>query len=264
GVGEFDGDGLLVALDGLALRGPRLDVWRAPTDNDEGGAAPLAARWREIGLHRMQHRLDQVAARDTTLVVRTRVAPASTDLGLATTYRWTADGRTLWLAVTVRPERLWPCPLPRLGLRLSLPDGLDRVAWFGCGPGEAYPDTRQAARVGRYESTVDDLQAPYVYPQENGVRTGVRWVSLTGPDGTGLLAHGAPLLDFAARRWTSEQLDAARHTVDLVPAGRIFLNLDHAQQGIGSASCGPGVLPGYRLTPEPVTFTVGLSRAPDG
>jgi Beta galactosidase small chain len=49
------------------------------------------------------------------------------------------------------------------------------------------------------------------------------------------------------RRWTSENLDAASHTPDLVQRDRIWVNLDHAQQGIGTASCGPGVLPQHRL-----------------
>ena len=40
------------------LVGPRLDVWRAPTDNDEGyhGPEQLAALWRAHGLDRMRHR----------------------------------------------------------------------------------------------------------------------------------------------------------------------------------------------------------------
>ena len=53
------------------------------------------------------------------------------------------------------------------------------MQWFGGGPGEAYADSRQAARVGRYSASVDELQTPYVYPQENGNRLDVRWARLT-------------------------------------------------------------------------------------
>lgn len=258
GPGTFDADGVLTALGDLALRGPRLDVWRAPTDNDKGGEPSLENRWRGVGLHRMHHRVDSVGRDGDALLVRTRVAPASTDLGLATTYRWSASGGVLLLTVSVQAEGTWPVPLPRLGLRLALPAVLDQVTWFGRGPGEAYPDTRRAARVGRFQTNVDGLQTPYVYPQENGNRTDVRWVSFTGASGTGLLASGVPVLDFSARRWTSEDLDAAAHTVDLVSTRWAHVNLDHAQQGVGSASCGPGTLPGYRLTPRPTTFSVVL------
>jgi beta-galactosidase len=175
---------------------------------------------------------------------------------LRATYRWSAAGGGLRLAVEVVPEGDWPCPLPRLGLRMAGPAGLDRVEWFWRGPGEAYPDTGRAARVGRFTASVAEMQTPYVFPQENGNRADVRWATITGADGRGLRVQGEPVIDLTVRPWTSEQLDQARHPVDLVPGDRVWINLDRAQQGIGSASCGPGVLPPYRLDPGPATFAV--------
>ena len=99
------------------------------------------------------------------MVVHAREAPAGTDLGLRTTYTWTVADQMLVLSLVVMPEGTWPVPLPRLGLRLAVPARLGKIEWFGRGPGEAYPDTRQAARVGRFTSTVEDLQTPYVMPQ---------------------------------------------------------------------------------------------------
>ena len=260
GPARFDRDGRLTRLGGIDVEGPRLDVWRAPTDNDRGGDEPVDRLWRTVGLHRMRHRIDEVGLDGAGLVVRTRVAPAAIDVGLVTVYRWSSDGEgRLGLTVEVTPDGEWLCPLPRLGLRMSIPAGLDRVTWFGSGPGEAYADSREAVRVGRFSSTVDGLQTPYVIPQENGNRIGVRWLTLTDADGTGLRVDGAPTVDFTARRWTSEHLDAARHTTDLVADDRIHLNLDHAQHGIGSASCGPGVLAAYQLLAQPTTLRLLMS-----
>jgi beta-galactosidase len=168
----------------------------------------------------------------------------------------------LRLAVEVVPEGDWPCPLPRLGLRMAVPAGLDNVEWFGRGPSEAYADTGRAARVGRFTATVASLQTPYVYPQENGNRADVRWATITNDQGLGLRVQGEPTIDLTVRPWTSEQLDEARHPIDLVPGDRLWVNLDRAQQGIGSASCGPGVLLAYRLDPAPVTFSVLLDPLP--
>jgi beta-galactosidase len=264
GPGVFDArTGVLSRLGSIECGGPRLDVWRAPTDNDmaRGRPDPVAAEWRKAGLDRMEHRIDAVELGPDHLLVRTRVAPAGTDLGLRATYRWTADGEALRLSVRVVPEGTWMCPLPRLGLRLTLPSDLDQVTWFGGGPGEAYPDSREAARVGRFTATVDDLQTPYVMPQENGHRTDVRWAELTGPTGAGLRIEGAPTFGLTARRWSSEDLDRARHTTDLVPRDSIFVNVDHAQHGLGTASCGPGVLPRYRLTAADTTFEMTIRAA---
>ena len=76
--------------------------------------------------------------------------------------------------------------------------------------------------------------------------------------GSGIRVEGEPTFDLTVRPWASEQLDQARHPTDLCPEGRIWVNLDLAQQGIGSASCGPGVLPAYRLDPAPASFAVRL------
>jgi beta-galactosidase len=261
GPGVFDArSGLLLRLGELELGGPRLDVWRAPTDNDEGQGSgnAVAAGWRRAGLDRMEHRTDAVEWGPDYIHVSTRVAAANSGLALRTAYRWVAEQDALRLIAHVVPEGEWNFPLPRLGVLLTLPAHLDRVAWFGRGPGESYPDSCQAARVGRYRSNVDEMQTPYVMPQENGHRMDVRWAELTGSDSTGLRVDGMAHFGLTVRRLTSDDLARARHTIDLGPRDRLFVNLDHAQQGLGTASCGPGVLPWYRLDVRETTFEVVL------
>lgn len=270
GPATFDAaSGALRSLGALTFdSAPRLDLWRAPTDNDLGAAWQPDERygmiWQELGLHRMRHRIDAVTAADRELTVRTRVAPAASELGLAVSYRWTADDEELHLTVSVTPDSpagaSWPCPLPRVGLRLGLPGELGRVSWFGGGPNEAYPDTRAAARLSRFAATVDELQTPYVRPQENGARADVRWAELRDAAGAGLrvTARSAPFW-LTARRWTTEALAAATHTPDLVAGDSVWVNLDAAQHGIGSQSCGPGPLPQYHLTVRPVEFALSFA-----
>ena len=215
--GEFAG-GVLRRLESLALIGPRLDVWRAPTDNDEGyhGPEQLARAWREHGLHRMHHRTLELRETPGALVLRTRVAAAASDLALLATYRWTAaeDG-ALALALDVVPDGDWRFPLPRLGVRFAIPRAHARVEWLGLGPGEAYADSRAAARVGRFVRDIDALQTPYLMPQENGSRAAVRWAELTDGAGRGLRLEGRPQFGLTVRPWTSEALAAARHPTDL-------------------------------------------------
>lgn len=224
GPGVFDAvTGDPVRLGAVPLEGFRLDVWRAPTDNDNGAAwqpdEQYGPRWRELGLHRMRHRLDAVEAGEDALVVRTRVAPAGGGLGLRTAFRWTADGERLGLTVSVVPEGEWRVPLPRLGVRFGLPARYGAARWFGGGPGEAYPDTRAASVLGRWRMSVDEMQTPYVRPQENGARADVRWAELMDGGGAGVRVEGGAPFWFTARRWTSEQLDAAGHVPELRAAG---------------------------------------------
>jgi beta-galactosidase len=206
----------------------------------------------------MRHRTIAVTAAADRVVVRSRVAPAASDLWLSATYTWTAaDDGALTLSLEVVPSRGFSFPLPRLGVRFAVPASLDGVEWFGRGPGEAYPDSHLAARVGRFSSSVADLQTPYLMPQENGSRTEVRWASLGGR----LRLEGRPHFELTVRPWTSESLAAARHPTDLTPdPDWLYVNADLAQQGLGSASCGPGVLPPYRLLPAHSTLTLVLKE----
>jgi beta-galactosidase len=269
GEAVFDGFGRLTSLGGIEMTGPRLDVWRAPTDNDRvaWGAVDLAARWRGRGfaLNRLEHTTLAVEADADGVVVATRLAAAGADTAIGAVYRWRADAAVpgrLWLTVEVAPEGAWDVPLPRLGLRLAVPKGLNEVEWFGGGPGEAYADSRTAARVGRFKSTVAGMQTPYVFPQENGSRIDVRWATLSG-GGRTLGFFGAPSFAFTVRPWTSEDLDAAKHTHELVERDELYVNVDAALHGMGSASCGPGVQPEYRLEARTTVFKVGFEAAAD-
>ncbi|MEV4172892.1 glycoside hydrolase family 2 TIM barrel-domain containing protein [Nonomuraea sp. NPDC049709] len=262
--------GRLRRLGGLELDGPTFDVWRAPTENDRGQGPrnALAADWEAVGLDRFLHRGGGIERPDDgTIVVRGRSGPATRTLGFRTTctYRW-QDG-ALHLRIEADPVGDWhdtayghlTVSPPRVGARFALPGGYTDVMWFGRGPGESYADSRAAARVGRYARSIDALQTPYVVPQENGNHVETRWLELSGPGLPILRVDGEPHLDFTARRWTSEALQAARRPHDLTDSGRVWLNLDHGQQGIGSASCGPALPGRYRLAVRPYTWSMTLS-----
>ncbi|GGO95803.1 glycoside hydrolase family 2 TIM barrel-domain containing protein [Wenjunlia tyrosinilytica] len=252
--------GALLRIGGVEVEGPRLDLWRAPTDNDRGHhGLSEDLGWRVVGLDRLRHRVVSVDRSDDAMVVRTRVAPPAHDHHYLVSYQWTGDEERLHLELSAEPVGEWSRTLPRFGVRLALPERFGTVEWFGDGPGEAYRDAGRAARVGLHRLSVDRMQTPYVFPQENGNRTRVRWARLTAPDRSGLRVDGGPLFDLAVRRWTSEDLEAAAHTHELRRRDRVYVNLDLAHQGIGSASCGPGVLPQHRLVPRPEMFRLSFS-----
>ena len=200
GAARFDGrTGELIGLGGLELDGPRLDVWRAPIDNDR----PLVTGWRRAGLDRMRHTVLGVEVGGAGLTVRTRVGAAGTALGLDVVYRWSAEAERVWLTVAITPRGSWDVPLPRLGVAFSVAGEEGELEWFGLGPGEAYRDSESAVRVGRYRRTLAELQTPYVRPQENGNRRAVRWARLTRADGAGLSVFGDPVVDVTARPWST-------------------------------------------------------------
>ncbi len=73
---------------------------------------------------------------------------------------------------------------------------------------------------------------------------------------------GQPQIGFSVHRNTPEEIEAARHPFEMVPRDEVVLILDHRQNGLGTASCGPGVLPQYQLAPAEFSFSVLLSALP--
>ncbi|GHO58294.1 hypothetical protein [Ktedonobacter robiniae] len=49
------------------------------------------------------------------------------------------------------------------------------------------------------------------------------------------------------------------HTYELSDSGRLIWHLDYRQHGMGSASCGPDVLPQYELLCQAFQFALRLS-----
>jgi beta-galactosidase/beta-glucuronidase len=246
---------------GVALieEGPRLNIWRAPTDNDIN----LAREWRKYGYDRMQHRVERVemdAERDHVVFqVHAILGGYSLWTAFDVNYRFDicANGE-LVIDTRVKPLQEVMPSLPRLGLQLKVPGEFERISWYGRGPHENYIDRLESARVGLYSGAVADQYVPYVFPQENGNKADVRWTALTDLHGVGLLAVGQPLLNVSAHYFTPEDFTAAAHTYDLKPRDEITLNLDYAQNGLGSNSCGPGPLEKYWLQAVEHAFTVKL------
>jgi len=246
--------------------GPELQFWRATTDNDRGRHPFSAAEeWKSFGLHWLRQRIDSVDweiaedGRAVKVEVSARIAPPVKSWGVSCTYEYMVYGTgDIVLSVKGVPAEGGPGTLPRIGLELRIPQQFEHVTWYGRGPGESYADTRQANRVGLYTKSVDELYTPYTFPQENGNRSEVKWVSVGNSRGICLLAVGMSELNFSIHRYTVEQLDEARHTSVLKDSGQLIWHLDYRQSGIGTASCGPGVLPQYELRTEPFQFALRL------
>ena len=259
----------------LILDGPRLALWRAPIDNENRGSGEGFARaWREQHLHLCRRRVQRVETRGGATEVETVVGPAAYDRLFRCRYRYTTDAVGVKIDLEAEPEGDWSdvAIVPRLGVVFTLHGGLETAHWFGRGPHECYPDRQASALVGAHHAAIDRLAVPYVFPQENGGRCGVRWVELTAPDGRGLRFVMNPPGLFTARRCTTGDLDRATHEAELPDRDAVTLHLDRAQHCLGSASCGPappesqGLRPerfemSLRLVPPPRAGTVGPATA---
>ena len=239
----------------LISHGPVLEAFRAPTDNDKH----LAKSWRQAGLNRLKETVQSVETKKLGGNVFQMTVKKSVSRRDSAGFHWTAvytlygDG-ALHLENQVEPFGKLPKELPKLGVRLVLPQNLEQFVWYGHGPVENYPDRKTGAPVGVYHSTVTAQYVPYVRPQETGNKEGVRWTALTDKKGDGLLVVADSLLSVTALHFTANDLDKANHIDELTPRKEVYLSLDAKQLGLGNASCGPPVLEKYAFHPRPVTF----------
>jgi beta-galactosidase len=235
-----DGTGAL-HVPGLA-DGPRLSLWRAPTDNDRIGG--LAALWESWGVDRLERRLVSVDEAGDELVIRlawtTRTGP---EIAHEQRVASLAGGGLRVTETAEIPAEL--NDLARVGTVLELGPGHEALTWYGRGPEETYPDRRRAGTIERWTSTVTAQHVPYVRPQENGGHADVRWLEVRDGSRRGLRIELDRPRQVSATHFRAADLATATHREDLIPRPETIVHLDAAHRGVGSASCGPDTLPGY-------------------
>jgi len=123
--------------------------------------------------------------------------------------------------------------IPRVGFQCGIERSYDSITWYGRGLLENYVDRRWGFKAGIYSLPFKDFIEPYIFPQENGNRTDVRWMFLCNKKGEGLLVSADSLLSMSAWAWTQEVMNETRHFHKLKEAGYLVLNIDLQQMGVG-------------------------------
>ena len=215
-------------------------LWRAPTDNDNGGSIfSFAARWAHAGLNKLDEYKTSTSSRINEhgcfqLLVQKSLGPTKRKLvcTLCTRYTVTRCGH-LEVKCTFNFARNLP-PLPRIGVSVTCPKQLHQVEWLGLGPHENYLDRKTSAFLGRYGATVEELHVPYIVPCENGARQGTRWLSLGSSESTNkCLFTSKENFSFSASNFTDEELARRVHQHELQRAQSINIHLDAFHMGLG-------------------------------
>ncbi|WMT39562.1 glycoside hydrolase family 2 TIM barrel-domain containing protein [Paenibacillus sp. D2_2] len=249
-------------------RGPRLTMWRAPIDND----MYKVDDWKKkYFLHLSSEQLVDFDVKDNgsyaEVNITTYFSALNQAFGFDSTYRYIvfADG-TIRLHLSGEPVILCkevPSMLPRLGIEMHVRQELGQVTWYGRGFGENYVDSKQASIMGVFNAAVEELHTPYVYPQENGNRTDVKWFSMSDQEAS-LLFKSRHSCELTVHDYTTEALERAKHRHELEKASYHVVHIDNMQSGLGSNSCGEEQLPPYKLGLQPFEIDVEWSVVAPG
>lgn len=244
----------------LLQSGPKVNIWRAPIDND----ARQAKEWRKMGYDALQQRVNEfsilpIGNQAVQITVKSTLGAAGLGVCMETWTAYTVYGSgDVFMTVHMNPRSGIP-PLPRLGLQMVMPGAFDRLSWFGLGPHECYIDRKKSGRLGVYQGTVQEQYVPYIKPQEHGNKADARWAAVTNALGTGLFIGGMPLFDVSASHYSTANVTSAKHTTDLIRLNETIVNMDYQQAPIGNHSCGEAPpLEQYLLHPKDTTFRLRL------
>lgn len=252
--------------------GPRLDAFRAPTDNDAGIGFP--SNWWSKGLYCLQHKVVGAptmvekanGVKQISFTVESQGAEGSRqvytdrDRSPETVYTFARDRHPLNandfkftsdLIYSVYPDGSVEVNsaiganspfvvLPRIGYVMKLPTEYKHFQYYGRGPVNNYADRKTGQFIELHHGIVGSQDIMYPKPQSMGNREEVRWCALTNDKGAGVVFVTDSVMSASALPWSQQQLTVAAHPYQLPESDGTYLHLDAKVTGLGGASCGQG------------------------
>ncbi len=259
---SIEKDGKPVVVDG-----PQLNFWRPPTDNDEvdGHGALL---WRRIGLDNLKYRVSDFSIKDylrksnreDLLITVSQSATNENDehvFSISTYYRIKLSG-DIFIYYHIDPAS-WVSSLPKIGIQMKVSDELVTTEWVGFAQ-ETYIDRQSSGFAGHYEAPTDDLFHHYVRPQAAGNRMQTRYISLFNKEHQRILSANLEnqTCQFSIYPYDDKNIEHSKHTNELERAKYYTFNIDYAQAGLGTATCGPDISDKDLLKAKNIKFELQL------
>lgn len=226
------------------------NIFRAMLDNDR----VIIAKWEKAGyddIKAIPHSVNFSSAKHSAKFTVDFNLRSKKGVVAKVNLKYTVDAAGCIKVETVfnsKSQQRAAAALPRFGLVFEMPISFENIEYLGYGPGENMIDFREHTTFGTYKTTVNDMDEFYIKPQDYGVRTGVRKLSITDADGVGLMICNPDRdLSFTARHFTQALMQRSMHRDDLHSENTTAIDIDGFLRGTGTGSCGPDVLPQYTV-----------------
>ena len=243
----------------------RPNFWRALTDNDMGGQFQKDNKvWKNPTLNLVTFHAEKVKKPQPCVVVTAVYDMPDVKAQLTLTYHISGDGRIKVVEQLKTDKDTKQPDMARFGMVMQLPYEMERSAYYGRGPIENYGDRKLSQRIGIYNQTADEQFYPYIRPQENGLKSDVRWWNQTTAQGKGMRIEAVEPFSVSALHYAIEDLDepkpakGQRHSTQVPKSKYTNLCIDGAHTGVGGANSWSNwglALPKYRVPYQDYTFT---------
>lgn len=233
--------------------------FRLPTDNDKEQARNL---WDGIGIRTLAVKAgtwDVKTSGNTVYlsIENTYTAKSPIIFNIGIKFKVLKDGVIL-VNSTIDPQ-IKGMILPKMGFRLSMPEGFEELTWYGRGPWDAFSDRKEACFEGVYNSTATGEFERYVLPQETGTKEEVRWMSLRNDSGEGLLFIAPEKMSASTVHYKPEDIymdrnNRVKHKYEVNFDKNTIVSLNAKMRGTGNASCGQDVFEQYECKSKFMLF----------
>lgn len=227
----------------------RFNFRRALTDNDRGWKVGEKMKiWQDAGLHYTVQQFHITSSDKDKTVIKGEYTFTDSKATAIIEHTVFANG-TIEIEYNISIPLNLP-NIPRIGLQFEIEKELQNIDWYGRGPHENYIDRESGAAIGIYQTTLNQWITPYVRPQENSNRGGIRWLRFS--QGTHQLQFSAVGEPFCASAWpyTISTLEQTTHDFELKMHNNIIVDIDCNQMGVGGdCSWGLPVLQKYQIKP---------------
>ncbi len=221
----------------LIKKGPEVNFWRAPIDNDYGARTQIKYKeWKNAGKNEKVKTEVKQLSKSKVEIKFTRSLFGG---DAVYTQIFTVDGSgAVKVTNDLKKIKGKHSNIFKFGNEMVLPEDFKTITWYGRGPVESYVDRQHAAKVGLYTGSIAEQYFPYIRPQDTGNKIDVRWMELKTDDGLGVKIFGEKLLDVSALNFSRDDLDSGdkktqKHAGELTPKKEVYVNIDGFQQGLG-------------------------------
>jgi Beta-galactosidase/beta-glucuronidase len=238
------------------------NFWRAPTLNDDVDGSGLV-RWEAADLQNLK------AIPSNLVVKRLSDGQVAVLIDMNLFDRQNINQITVNQIYTINANadvvlsnKVVPSPsvktFPKIGMQFSMPKEYENLLFFGK-DAETYPDRNAAGKFGVYKMKVKDLFEQHPEPQENGNHSDARWFVLSSPsESIALFVTASEPFNFSMYNYNDSVLSNAERINQLVESDYLTVNVDYKQAGIGTATCGPGVLDQYLLKNQIYEYSIRI------
>lgn len=230
-----------VSFGGKTIDGVRLNLWRAPTDNDRN----QKNKWNALFLKHAKPNVIKYSVRDDGVDFSATIgANARRPIIFAElSYRFIVGGVKIGVKYKQLQDDFYDY-LPRIGFAIKADKSFNKLKYFACGPQETYSDVYDFAFKGEYEGLVENEYFHYAKPQESGSHYLADYAQISNGKNT-IYAEG--MQSFSALAYSASEIEQALHDDELPAPSATYFCLDLCMCGLGTNSCGPMPLPEYRV-----------------